>query len=186
VPIIGVIEPGAIDALSVSKNKKIGVIGTSTTIKSQSYKNHIIKRVPDAKVFSESCPLLVPLAEEGWLKHKATLQIIGEYLAPLKKKDIDTLILGCTHYPLLKDAIRKIMGDGVALIDSAISTTKAAKSLLAEEGLIDDNRLTGRQACLPAGRHKFFVSDEPERFRRIGERFLGKRLNGVKKVEYGL
>jgi glutamate racemase len=120
----------------------------------------------------------VPLAEEGWLRHKATLEIIGEYLMPLKKKGIDTLILGCTHYPLLKDGIRKIMGKGVSLIDSAISTARAAKTLLTEEALIDNSRICGK--------HKFFVSDEPERFRRIGERFLGRKLDGVKKVEYGL
>jgi len=177
VPIIGVIEPGAAYATSMSYSQRIGVIGTSTTIKSKAYEKQIRGLVPKAKVYSKSCPLFVPLAEEGWLDGKVTSQIIRTYLSPLKKKDIDTLILGCTHYPLLEKAIKRVMGKGVKLIDSAVSVAETAKALLQEEGL-------ARHAGI-RGRRRFFVSDEPGRFKRMGERFLGRRLSCVRKIGNG-
>lgn len=190
VPIMGVITPGAKDAVITSRNGRIGVIGTSTTVRSQAYEKQIIKNARLAKtsgnkllsrvdVFSRSCPLFVPLVEEGWLYERVTLQIIRHYLLPLKRRNIDTLILGCTHYPLLKNGIRKVMGKRVALIDSAVSAAKAAKSFLFSRGLINNSRPKG-------GRLRFFVSDEPERFKRIGERFLRKKIKSVELVRYGL
>lgn len=178
VPIVGVIEPGVIDAASSTKNGRIGIIGTATTIRSQAYERRIKRHLPHAKVFSQSCPLFVPLAEEGWLSKAVTLDVIRDYLSPIKQKGIDTLILGCTHYPLLKKSIRKIIGKKITIIDSAISTTKAVKTLLVDQGLGNQDRRRGRL--------RFFVTDEPGRFKRVGERFLGRRLEAVRKVGHGL
>lgn len=181
VPIMGVIGPGAKDALMTSRNGRVGVIGTSTTVNSQAYEKQIIRiaaRLKSSgriKVFSKSCPLFVPLVEEGWLYKGVTYQIIRDYLSPLKRENIDTLILGCTHYPLLKSSIRKIMGRKVSLIDSAVSTAKAAEQFLAREGLINNSRSK-------SGKSGFFVSDEPQRFKKIGEKFLGKKITSVEKV----
>lgn len=185
VPIMGVIAPGAKDAVTASRNGRIGVIGTSTTVRSRAYEKQIIKNAhstEDSKnrtlgrlrVFSKSCPLLVPLIEEGWLNERVTLQVIRCYLSPLKKKNIDTLILGCTHYPLLKNSIRKLMGKRVALIDSAISAAKEAESFITKEGRINLGRSKGRL--------KFFVSDEPQRFKKMGEKFLGRKISSVEIV----
>ena len=174
VPIIGVIKPGAKDASQSTKNKRIGVIGTSTTIRSNAYKNEVLRNIPSVKVFTQSCPLFVPLAEEGWFDKKITLDIIREYILPIKTKAIDTLILGCTHYPLLRRGIKKVAGKGINLIDSAVSTAKAVDELLNREEIANKGRLKGKE--------RFFVSDEPERFKIIGEKFLGKKLPKVRKV----
>jgi len=173
VPIVGVISPGVADAIERSKNKRIGVIGTSATIKSESYKKEILKKMASAKVFLQSCPLLVPLVEEGWLSEDITIQVISHYLTPLKQKNIDSLILGCTHYPLLKHSIKKVMGPSILLVDSAVSTAKAVKALLRARSLVNGSSSSRKQ--------RFFVSDEPERFKRIGEQFLGKELSYVRK-----
>jgi len=125
--------------------------------------------------FSASCPLFVSLAEEGWLSKKITSDIARVYLTPIKEKNIDCLILGCTHYPLLKNVIRKVMGKKVTLIDSAKETAKVVKFVLAQT-----NSLSQRKK---AGSRKFFVSDEPEAFRRVGEHFLSKRIDNIKKVK---
>ena len=186
VPIMGVIKPGARDGLMASRNGRIGVIGTSTTVKSGAYEKQIIKGARSTnisgsgplsriKVFSKNCPLFVPLVEEGWLNENITFQIIRRYLTPFKRKKIDTLILGCTHYPLLKTGIRKLMGKRVSLIDSAVSTAKAAEAFMLDEGLINNSRSKG-------GILRFFVSDEPRRFKKIGEKFLGRRINSVEKI----
>lgn len=186
VPIMGVIAPGAKTAVMASRNGRLGVIGTSTTVRSRAYEKQIIKNAPSMKnpknkarfrlrVFSKSCPLLVPLIEEGWLNEKVTLQIIRRYLSPFKKKNIDTLILGCTHYPLLKNSIRKVMGRRVTLIDSAVSAAKEAENFITREGLINHSRSKG-------GALRFFVSDEPQRFKKMGEKFLGRKIASVEMV----
>ncbi|MFH1613141.1 MAG: glutamate racemase [bacterium] len=136
IPIIGVINPSVEKAIISTKNKKIGVIGTSQTIRSKIYQKEILSFSKEIKVFEKSCPLFVPLVEEGWLEQKITFLIIRKYLASLKRKNIDTLILGCTHYPLLKNIIQKVMGEKVTLVDSAIFVAQKAKKNLAEKKLL--------------------------------------------------
>src|SRR5262245_7321568 len=120
VPTFGVIVPGVRAALERTRNQRIGVIGTTATIRSRAYSNGILA-VGGAKVFTQACPLLVPLVEEGWLNHSVTLAVLREYLRPMLANRIDTLVLGCTHYPLLKKAIQKVAGKKIALVDSAES-----------------------------------------------------------------
>jgi glutamate racemase len=174
VPIIGVIEPGARNAVNVTRNSKIGVIGTNATISSGAYEKAIKRISLKTTVYSQKCPLFVPLAEEGWIDQKATYDIASIYLKPLKKKGIDTLILGCTHYPLLKNVIRSVMGRSVHLVDSAEEVAKEAHDLLDASGLL--NAGGGKK------RHKFFVSDQPENFINLGSRFLNRSMQGVSKI----
>jgi len=172
-PIIGVINPGAKEALRVSKNKRIGVIGTIATIRSRAYEKEIKRLSPSAKIISIACPLFVPLVEEGWLEGKIVLEVAKKYLAPLKNKGIDTLILGCTHYPLLKPLIQEVLGPEVKLIDSSTQIAKEVKDILKQEKLLNKKRIA---------RRNFYVSDDPEGFRNLAKRFLGYRLNNVKKI----
>lgn len=174
VPIVGVIEPGVSKAAEISKSKRIGVIGTRATISSKVYEKRIKRIAPRASVVSRSCPLFVPLVEEGWLGAKITRDIAKTYLSVFKNKKIDALILGCTHYPLLKRVIRKVIDGGVELVDSASETAALVKKLLIEKNLIFKKK---REL-----NHGFFVSDEPAGFMRIGEKFLGRKINFVKKV----
>lgn len=174
-PVIGVIEPGAQAAIDTTRNFKIGIIGTEGTIKSRAFEEALKKINRDVKIFSQACPLFVPLVEEGWLDEPETSQIAEKYLSPLKDKGIDTLILGCTHYPLLKELLSRIMGQGVSLIDTAEATAKAVKKSLGEKNL------------LRKGNHKpvykFFVSDDPEKFLQLGMRFLGKGIDKAERVD---
>lgn len=175
VPIIGVIGPAVELAVICSGSKKIGVIGTESTISSRAYLKEIKLFDSDASISGQPCPLFVPLVEEGWINKKETLLIAKKYLSPLKKKKIDTLILGCTHYPLLKNLIKKVMGKGVAIIDSAGVIAEECEEVLREKGLSNKK---GKK-----GWHKFFVSDNPERFKRIGERFLEHKIDEVAQIE---
>ncbi|MGB2698497.1 MAG: glutamate racemase [Candidatus Zixiibacteriota bacterium] len=174
-PLMGVIEPGAKAAVNSTRNGKIGVIGTSGTIASGSYHKAIKKISKKLSVFSYACPLFVSLAEEGFLDKKATHLIAREYLKPLKKHGIDTLILGCTHYPLLKKVIARVMGDGVTLINSAEETAIELKESLLKEGLLNQTS--------KASVHRFFVSDQPEKFIQVGQRFLGKKIRKAQLVD---
>ncbi|MDD5496578.1 MAG: glutamate racemase [Candidatus Omnitrophica bacterium] len=174
VPIIGVIEPGAKAAIRSTRNGKIGVIGTSATISSGAYEKIVKKLRPRASLTSRSCPLFVPLVEEGWIDSKVTEEVAAIYLEPLKKKRIDTLILGCTHYPMLKAVLQKVLGKSVLLIDSSEEVAREMRDVLDAGGLL--NTSTGRKDC------KFFVSDEPGRFVKMAERFLKKRIECVKKA----
>jgi glutamate racemase len=174
VPIIGVIEPGAKGALGATRNNRVGVIGTSATISSCAYEKTIKKLNPRISVYSRNCTLFVPLVEDGWLDSSVTRQVAKEYLEPLKKKRIDTLILGCTHYPLLKNILSKVMGPDVILIDSAREVAKCAKEVLDANGLLNNSGAKPK--------HEFFVSDEPDRFARTGERFLKKKMGSVRKA----
>ena len=178
VPILGVINSGAYEAVAFSRNKKIGVIGTAATIRSNAYAKQISRIDNSFKVFSQSCPLFVPLAEEGWLDEKITRDIARTYITPLKKKGIDILILGCTHYPLLKNAIAKVAGKGIRLIDSAASIARSVKLLLKKEEILNKNRSKARA--------DFFVTDAPLHFKDMGERFLGKELINVRKTDHGI
>jgi len=174
-PVIGVIEPGAQAAIYTTRNFKIGIIGTEGTIKSRAFEEALKKINRNVKVFSQACPLFVPLVEEGWLDEPETSQIAEKYLSPLKDKGIDTLILGCTHYPLLKELLSRIMGQGVSLIDTAEATAKAVKKSLGEKNLLRK----GNHKSV----YKFFVSDDPEKFLQLGIRFLGKGIDKAERVD---
>lgn len=174
-PIIGVIEPGAKQALKKTKNKRIGIIGTKATINSASYETCLKNLDPSVKVYSQACPLFVPLVEEGWLDEQVTYDIAKAYLAPLNSFGIDTLILGCTHYPLLTKVIQETAGSDVQLINSAEETAKEARELLEKLNMQTDAKDWGKKT-------QFYVSDEPEQFRVMGERFLGRLIPSVAKV----
>jgi glutamate racemase len=165
VPIFGVILPGLRAALEATRNQRIGIIGTNATIRSKAYSNGLLARCDTVRVFARACPLLVPLVEEGWLRHRVTESVLREYLSPLRRHRIDTLILGCTHYPLLKPAIRAVTGQGVRLIDSAASCARYVRERLEHLGLLTRRRRRG--AIQP------FVTDETDRFREQAKRFLG-------------
>lgn len=174
VPVIGVIEPGAKAALSVTLKGKIGVIGTEGTIKSSTYTKALKRLDGRAKVRGAACPLFVPLVEEGWLTHPVTRMVAREYIAPLSRRGIDTLVLGCTHYPLLKKVIGAAAGKGIALIDSATATAVEVAGVLKDLGM-ENPRVSG-------GRCGFYVSDSPAKFRKLGQRFMGQAIQSVKKV----
>lgn len=175
VPVFGVIEPGVKAALAHSRNCRIGIIGTTATIRSQAYSNGILARCAEAKVFGKGTPLLVPLVEEGWLNHKVTRAVLSEYLRAFRGKNVDTLILGCTHYPLLKKNIQVAMGKGVTLIDSAEACALDVKERLNEFGLLTSRRRTGTVQC--------FVTDETERFFELARSFLGYEIEQAQRVE---
>ncbi|NOX88904.1 MAG: glutamate racemase [Calditrichaeota bacterium] len=176
IPVVGVVEPGARAAAEKTRNKRIGVIGTSATIASSSYAKEIRKLMPEAEVLGQPCPLLVPLVEEGWLDGEVTVLTLKKYLKDLIEAGVDTIILGCTHYPLLEPTIRKIVGPQVALIDSGKETAKAVKRVLEEIKLV--NRSSEK------GKDLFFVSDSPEQFARIGSNFLGEALTNVERIDF--
>ena len=160
IPVIGVIESGARVACEASANGRIGVIATKATISSQAYNDEIRRIRPDAKIISKACPLLVPLVEEGWLHDTITDEIIMRYMDDVLEHGIDTLILGCTHYPLLRSAFRKLLGESVRLVNPAYETALSLASLLEEKGLLAADTAAGSREELC----RFFVSDEAERF----------------------
>lgn len=173
-PVIGVIEPGASRALQLTGNRRIGVIGTEGTVKSGAYVRAIHALDPGIEVFAAPCPLFVPLAEEGWANHPVARLAAAEYLAPLQQHGIDTLVLGCTHYPLLKATLNQVLGDVVELVDSAEETARVVAALL------EAKQLSRRgQPGVP----RFYVTDVPARFERVGGAFLGADLHGVEQVE---
>lgn len=174
-PIIGVIEPGAKIANETTSNGKIGVVGTRATIGNKAYSKELNKLNKKLKVFEKTCPLFVPLAEEGWTEHQATKIIAEEYLKELKEQDIDTLILGCTHYPLLAKVINQVMGENVELIDSGVATAKIVTDRLDSVSLLTDRNSLGS--------HKYYVSDVPSQFKILAERFLGREIENIKKVD---
>ena len=169
-------EPGAVAAVKETKNKKIGVIGTSATIGSGSYTQAILNRMPEAEVLGQPCPLLVPLVEEGWLDGEVTVLTLKKYLKPLMEAGVDTIILGCTHYPLLEPVIQRIVGPQVKLIDSGKETAKAVQEILKDLDLLNPK--------VKKSDDQYFVSDSPEAFSRIGSIFLGKQLPKVERVDF--
>ena len=170
VPVIGVIEPGVEAAARATRNRKIGVIATEGTIRSGAYTRALRRLRPDLEIYTRACPLFVPLAEEGWVDNEVAQLAAGSYLGSLAQSGIDTLILGCTHYPLLRNVIRETIGRGVRLIDSGVVTAAAVEAVLDERGL---RRSSG------AGGGSFFVTDAPERFMKVGARFLGAPVDAV-------
>ncbi|HYY24980.1 MAG TPA: glutamate racemase [Candidatus Udaeobacter sp.] len=174
IPVIGVIESGVRKALERSRNKKIGVIGTEATIQSGAYTKALRAKDVKVEVYSRACPLFVPLVEEGWTDNDVVEMTVKAYLGSLKQSGIDTLILGCTHYPLLKKAIRKLMGDAVYLVDSAEEIANEVSTVLKKESLVRKN---GK------GSHSFFVTDAPDRFVKVGQRFLGEKVQSAVRIE---
>jgi glutamate racemase len=175
VPVVGVILPGARRAVEVSRRGRIGVIGTRATVGSEAYARAIHALRPAAEVVSRACPLLVPLAEEGWTDNAVARQVAEAYLTPLRDAGVDTLVLGCTHYPLLRDVLQETMGAEVALVDSADSVAQEVRRRLAK-----DQRLAhGPGTTAP----RFFVTDAPGPFLDVAERFLGEPLAHLERAE---
>jgi glutamate racemase len=176
-PIVGVIEPGARAAAAVTKTKRVGVIGTAGTIKSRAYEKEIRKLLPDVEVTAQACALFVPLVEEGWLDSEVTRAVARNYLAPIVSADVDTLVLGCTHYPLMKTVIGNVVGREVRLIDSAHETARQAAEILRAHGL--------ENGTPDGARYRFIASDAPDTFLGLGERFLGSPIDRVETVTLG-
>ncbi len=177
IPVIGVIEPGARAAAAVTRGGMIGVIGTAGTIESGAYQRALSALAPGVTVKPAACPLFAPIVEEGWFEHPATELIAREYLGPLMSDGLDTLVLGCTHYPLLKPLLGRVLGDAVVLIDSADETAKAVRQALNAAGI--------EAASDGLGSHRFAVSDDERRFLEVGSRFVGERLAKVEVVPLG-
>jgi len=174
VPVIGVIEPGAKAAAASSASGRVGVIGTEVTIASGAYTRALKRLRAGLEIYTRACPLFVPLAEEGWTDNEIAAATIALYLGSLQKSGIDTLILGCTHYPLLKHAIGDFLGKGVRLVDSAEETAREVRETLKESDLL---RRRGR------GTASFFVTDVADRFIKVGRRFLGERVESAVRIE---
>lgn len=174
IPVIGVIEPGAREAIRKTRNGRVGVIGTEATITSGAY-TRVLRALRSAvEVYTRACPLFVPLVEEGWVDGEVVRLTIAQYLSSLKHSGIDTLILGCTHYPLLKKSIGGFLGEGVKLVDSAEETAKEVRTTLIRYGLA---RRRG------TGTASFFVTDLPDRFIKVGARFLGNKVESAVRIE---
>ena len=176
VPVLDVIEVGAQVAVRSTRNRRIGIIGTLTTIGSGAYDKAIHSQDPGLIIHSQACPLFVPLVEEGWLNHPVTLLTAQEYLTPLLTQKIDTLVLGCTHYPLLQPLLQKVVGSNVRLVDSAAAIADQAAEQLDRLGLLNP--------AAQAAAHRFFVTDVPQRFQAVGEGFLGQTLGEVSVVRW--
>jgi glutamate racemase len=170
VPIIEVITPAATKAIATTKTGRIGVIGTKATIRSGVYEQTIGGQRPDFQVFSEACPLLVPLVEEGWTNKQETKMIIRRYLHPLKDKQIDTLVLGCTHYPLLKDLIQARVGKRVNLIDSSVETAHYVRDLLTEQPELVTRAEEGTTT------HRYYVSDLTDSAQTVARKIFARPL----------
>jgi glutamate racemase len=174
IPVFGVIEPGVRRAIKSTRNKKVGVIGTEATIQSGAYTRALKEADSAVEVYSRACPLFVPLVEEGWTDSPVVELTAKAYLGSLKQSGIDTLILGCTHYPLLKKTIRNFMGRGVRLVDSAEETARDVAGAL-KKGVLA--RRNGKAI------HSFFVTDAPDRFIKVGRRFLGEKVESAVRIE---
>lgn len=176
IPIIGVVKPGAKVAAQTTRNKKIGLIGTRGTVKSELYPAIIHEYDPQIQVIGQACPLLVPLVEEGWLKDEVTVEVAKRYLDPLLEQGVDTLILGCTHYPLLRSLMRQIAGDGVTLVNPAYETARALRELLKEHGIESDGH---EEEEFP---YRFYVSDAEERFQEFAGSILPYDVRMTKQI----
>lgn len=177
VPVIGVIESGARAAAAVSRGGAVGVIGTAGTILSGAYGRALRRIRPELQVVEQACPLFVPLVEEGWFEHPATRLVAEEYLEPLRRAGVDTVVLGCTHYPMLSELIGQVLGPGVTRIDSAQETARELAQVLAAQGLE-----------APAGapvRHRWAATDDVARFARVGTLFVGEALPEIELAQLG-
>lgn len=176
-PIIGVIEPGAAAAVEVNKNNKIGILGTCATINSGAYEYEIKKLCPEKYIVSNPCPLFVPIVEEGWAQTEVAKMVAKEYLKPLIKEGVDTIVMGCTHYPLLKNVVKDIMGPDVCLIDPAHNTAIELKKVLYKK------QIQNIEGTSTNPYYKYYVSDDPERFVKIGSEFLERNIDNIEKID---
>lgn len=175
VPVLDVIDAGARAAVAISR-KGVGVIGTPTTVNSNAYARSIHALNPDVHVYSQACPLFVPLVEEGWLDNEVARLTAREYLKPVLEEQIDTLVLGCTHYPLLKPLLQEVAGPSIVLVDSAITVAEQTAATLDRLGLHNPQRV--------APHYQYYVTDVPLRFQTIGSRFLGRELTHLEQVRW--
>lgn len=166
-PILGVIEPAVNQAIATTKNGRIGVLGTRATIQSCAYQSAIRALLPDAQVFSIACPLLVPIVEESWMTHPAAHLIVKEYLCPLREEGIDTLILGCTHYPFLHTLIQREVGEEVTIVESPMACAKELRTLLGAQNLF---------SLVLDEQHEYYTSDDADTFRALAEKLFGQAL----------
>lgn len=173
VPFVDVINPSIDVAINTSKKKKIGIIATEATIKSEAHKNLLLKRDPEISVYTSACPKFVPLVEKGLVEGEEVENIAREYLMPLVEKGIDTLILGCTHYPFLEKTIKKIVGEGITIIDPALETVKNAKEKLTEIDLLSKEKNK---------KHQYFVTSNPTNFLQTAQKFVHNKITTVEKV----
>lgn len=174
IPVIGVIEPGAKAAAKASKSGQIGVIGTPSTIESGAYQRAIGQLRPGSTVIARSCPLFVPLAEEGWTTGEVPLAVARHYLSSLAQSSLDTLVLGCTHYPLLRAVIAEALQNRLLLVDSAEATAEEVAALLRSRELL------GGEAPV---KHRYWVTDTPRLFTRVGSNFLGETIVSAEQVD---
>lgn len=174
-PVIGVIEPACALACQVSRSGRIGVIGTKITIQSGAYPEKLHALNPDIKAFQKECPLFVPLVEEGMIEGQIIDLVAGQYLKEFKGSDIDALILGCTHYPLISEAIAKASGPGVRIINSAVQTAAAVKNTLLSLGILNTSKKEGRR--------RYYLTDASVNFIRTGEQFLNEKMENIKVVK---
>ena len=177
IPIIGVVKPGARVASGVTANGRIGVIGTESTINSHMYRQMIRQIDPTITVYGKACPLFVPLVEEGWLKDPVTEEVAKRYLDELLRKDIDTLILGCTHYPLLRSLVGRIAGDAVTLVNPAYETAKELERLLLQRGIANPGEKEPGQEP-----YRFFVSDAADKFKNFANSILPYDVETIRKI----
>lgn len=175
IPIIGVIEPGAHAAIEATFNNKIGIIGTRGTISSRAYERALFEHNPDITVSSKACSLFVPIVEEGWAETEIAYLTAKEYLSSIRSENVDTLILGCTHYPLLTNVIQRVVREGVTLVDPAVGTAQLVANTLTKANMLNLNENPGKV--------KFFVSDFGQKFEQIGSRFLNQRVICAKRID---
>lgn len=175
IPVIEVVQPGSHCAVRETKNRRVGVIGTSATVGSGVYEKTIKSIDNSIEVFSKACPLFVNLVEEGWWENDIAYQIANEYLKDLKKEHIDTLVLGCTHYPLLKGVIQRVMGEDVKLVSSAMEVAKVVREVMQKDSMLRDSKLN------PI--YKYYTSDSIEKFDSLGSSILGKYIDCAERVE---
>jgi glutamate racemase len=183
--VVGVIGPGgrkAVELTSSIERPKIGVIATEATVASNAYFESIRRASDDAEVYQAGCPLFVSLAEEGWTHEPETSSIAAKYLAKMKEFHPDALVLGCTHYPILRDVIQQTVGENVRLIDSGEATAEEVETLLADKGLANPEAVTGRRRLCDDLDH-FYVTDAADRFARVAERFLGTKPSKLEAIE---
>lgn len=175
IPVVGVIEPGAEAAVQATRNGRIGVVATASTVRSGRYEHAIHAFAENAQVFTQACPLFVPLAEEGWTEGPVPEEVARTYLAGLVAADVDTLLLGCTHYPLLKNVIRACVPGTITLIDSAEATSRVVADTLKAMGIA---------AAEERPERSFLVTDDPSAFTRVGERFFGHAIENAEWVDF--
>ena len=175
IPVIGVIEPGARGAVEATKNGRIGVIGTYATIGSSAYQNKIMEKMPEAEIVGIPCPLFVPIVEEGWEYSEVARLTARQYFTELMEHDVDSLVLGCTHYPILRHTIGQVLGEKVCLVNPAFETAKELKEPLRENGMTKNDFVKAV--------YRYYVSDAPEKFRRIGGNFLKKEIELLEEIQ---